>query len=79
MNPTSPVATGSAAITGAMLGGIIDWLCTVAHVAPPPDGISAAIGAVILTGAHYGVNWLNRRFPAAPAQSGAPANPPAAT
>lgn len=64
MNSNSPVATGAAAISGAMLGGVIVWFCSVVHVAAPPADVAGTLGAVVLIGGHYAVNWLNRRFPA---------------
>ena len=69
MNSSSPVATGAAAVTGAMLGGVITWLCSVMHVAVPPPDVAATIGAAVLVSAHGMVNWANRRWPAAPVQS----------
>ena len=69
MNSSSPVATGAAAVTGAMLGGVITWLCAVIHVAAPPPDVAATIGALVLVGGHYAINWANRRWPAPPVQS----------
>ena len=69
MNSSSPVATGAAAVTGAMLGGVITWLCAAMHVAAPPPDVAATIGAAVLVSAHGLVNWANRRWPAAPMQS----------
>ena len=66
MNSSSPVATGAAAVTGAMLGGVITWLCAAMHVAAPPPDVAATIGAAVLVGAHGLVNWANRRWPAPP-------------
>ena len=69
MNSSSPVATGAAAVTGAMLGGVITWLCAAMRVAPPPPDVAATIGAVVLVCGHSLINWANRRWPAAPVQS----------
>lgn len=64
---SGPAQTGAAAITGAMIGSIIVWLCTVAHVAVPPDAVAGSLGAIILTGAHYFNNYLtNRQAPPTP-------------
>lgn len=64
MNSNSPVATGAAAVTGAMLGSVIVWLCSAMHVTPPPEEVAGTIGAMILVGGHLIVNWINVRFPA---------------
>ena len=69
MNSSSPVATGAAAVTGAMLGGVISWLCAALRVAPPPPDVAATIGAVVLVSGHSLINWANRRWPGAPVQS----------
>lgn len=78
MNSNSPVATGAAAISGAMLGGVIVWFCGAIHVAAPPADVAGTLGAVVLIGGHYAVNWLNRRFPAPPAPTTTVAAPAAA-
>jgi len=54
----SPYATGSAAITGAMLGGLVSWACTLVHITPPPTEVAGTIGALILAGAHLLANIL---------------------
>lgn len=64
MNQTSSVVTTSAAITGAMLGQLIVYLCTVVRVAPPPPDVAQIIGALMLGGGHAMVNWINARWPA---------------
>jgi hypothetical protein len=66
MNSNSPVATGAAAISGAMLGGVIVWFCSAVHIAPPPADVAGTLGAAILIGGHCAVNWINARFPTAP-------------
>ncbi len=63
MNSNSPVATGAAAVTGAMLGGVIVWLCSVMHIAAPPEEVAGTIGAMILVVGHMVVNWVNVRWP----------------
>lgn len=86
MNSNSAVATGAAAISGAMLGGVIVWLCSVIHVEAPPSDVAGTIGAVLLCSGHAVVNWLSVRFPpaspvviartiVAPAAPAAPAAP----
>jgi protein-S-isoprenylcysteine O-methyltransferase Ste14 len=69
MNSSSPFATGAAAVTGAMLGGVISWLCTQMHVAPPPPDVANSIGALFLVSGHSFLNWANRRWPEVPVQS----------
>ena len=70
MNSNSSIATGAAAISGAMLSGLIIWVCQIAHLSPPPAEVAGTIGALVLGGGHAAVNWLNARFPAvAPAKA----------
>lgn len=66
MNSNSAVATSAAAISGAMLGGVIVWLCGVCHLASPPSDVAGTIGALLLGGGHAAVNWLSARFPVKP-------------
>ena len=61
---TSSVVTTGAAITGAMLGQLIVYLCTVIRVVPPPPDVAQIIGALLLGGGHATVNWINARWPA---------------
>lgn len=59
----NPIHTGMAATGGAMMGGVVLWVCTVAHVNPlPPPEVADTVGAVVLMGLHYVANWLNSRF-----------------
>lgn len=64
MNSNSPVATGAAAVSGAMLGGVIVWLCSVLRITPPPEEVAGTLGAIVLVGGHMLVNWINVRWPA---------------
>ncbi|CAM2142740.1 Holin [Pararobbsia alpina] len=61
MNQTSPVSTGAAAITGAMLGGCIVWACQAMKLPAPPAEVAGTLGAILLTGAHTVSNWLSNR------------------
>lgn len=64
MNQTSPVSTGASAITGAMLGGCIVWACQASKIQAPPAEVAGTMGALILTLAHYALNFLiNRNTP----------------
>ena len=71
MNSNSAVATSAAAISGAMLGGVVVYLFTLMHIAPPPVDVAGTIGALLVGGGHAATNWLNSRFPAV----AAPASP----
>ena len=65
MNSNSAVATSAAAISGAMLGGVVAYLFTLMHIAPlPPVDVAGTIGALLVGGGHAATNWLNSRFPA---------------
>ena len=64
MNSNSAVATSAAAISGAMLGGVVVYLFTLMHIAPPPVDVAGTIGALLVGGGHAATNWLNSRFPA---------------
>lgn len=72
MNSNSSVATTAAAVSGAMLGGVIVWLCSIAHVEAPPTDVAGTIGAVLLGGGHALVNWINARFPVKPTMTSVP-------
>lgn len=61
MNQTSPVSTGASAITGAMLGGCISWICQARNIPAPPSEVAGTMGAIVLTVAHYVVNLINAR------------------
>ena len=52
MNPNTPVSTGAAAITGAMLGGCITWICQAAKLPTPPAEVAGTMGAILLFLAH---------------------------
>jgi DNA-binding transcriptional ArsR family regulator len=52
------VSTGASAITGAMLGGCIVWICQAFKVAPPPAEVPGTMGAIMLTAAHYAINLI---------------------
>lgn len=58
---SSPVSTGASAVTGAMLGGCIVWLCQACKVSAPPAEVAGTMGAMLLTVAHYAVNLINSR------------------
>lgn len=58
---SSPVSTGASAVTGAMLGGCIVWICQAARIATPPAEVAGTMGAIVLTAAHYVVNLINAR------------------
>lgn len=58
---SSPVSTGASAITGAMLGGCIVWVCQACKIAAPPAEVAGTMGAMLLTAAHYAVNLINSR------------------
>lgn len=61
MNQTSPVSTGASAVTGAMLGGCIVWLCQACKLPAPPAEVAGTMGAIALTAAHYVVNLISAR------------------
>ncbi|WP_158601899.1 hypothetical protein [Pararobbsia silviterrae] len=52
MNQTSPVSTGAAAITGAMLGGCITWGCQALKLPIPPAEVAGTMGAILLAAGH---------------------------
>ena len=60
---SSPVSTGASAVTGAMLGGCIVWLCQACKLPSPPAEVAGTMGALLLTAAHYAVNVINARTP----------------
>ena len=60
----TPTGTGAAAISGAMLAGLIVWLCGVAHIPAPPADVAGTIGAILLAGGHAAVNFIASRWPA---------------
>jgi uncharacterized membrane protein YdcZ (DUF606 family) len=48
-----------------MLAGLIVWLCGVLHIPQPPADVAGTIGAILLAGGHYAMNWVNAaRMPA---------------
>lgn len=59
----TPTGTGAAAISGAMLAGLIVWLCGVAKIPAPPADVAGTIGAIMLAGGHAAVNFIATRFP----------------
>jgi hypothetical protein len=61
VNQTSPVSTGAAAVTGAMLGGCITWICQAAKLPAPPAEVAGTMGAILLTGAHWLGNLIASR------------------
>lgn len=61
MNSSSPVTTGAAAISGAMIGSVIVWICGVVHLAAPPPDVAGTLGALVLAGAHLAVNAISGR------------------
>lgn len=72
MNSNSAVATTASAISGAMLGGVIVWICGLFHIEAPPPDVAGTIGAVLLGGGHAVVNWLSARFPIKPTVTSVP-------
>ncbi|MDE2105623.1 MAG: hypothetical protein KGL39_50820 [Patescibacteria group bacterium] len=67
----SPATTAGVAITGGGLGDLISWLCQVAHLPVPPQADAVVLGALVLSGAHLLVNWIDARFPAPTPKTGA--------
>lgn len=63
---SATTTTGATAVTGAMLAGVILWLCSLMHLQQPPVEVAGTIGAAILYGGHVLANWVNRRWPGAP-------------
>lgn len=61
MNQTSPVTTGAAAVSGAMIGGVIAWLCGSLKIAVPPADVAGTMGALVLMALHALGNWLATR------------------
>lgn len=61
MQSHSAVATGAAAVSGAMLGGMISWICTVCNIAAPPPDVAGTMGAIVLTAGHVVANWFINR------------------
>jgi hypothetical protein len=61
MNQTSPVSTGAVAVTGAMLGGCIVWLCQAFKLPAPPSEVAGTMGAILLAGAHWLSNVIGAR------------------
>lgn len=59
---SSTTAIGVAAFSGSQMGPVITWLCAVVHISPAPsDTVAAIVGALIVTGVHYGLtNYLGR-------------------
>lgn len=52
MNQTSPVTTGAAAVSGAMIGGVIVWACGALKISAPPADVAGTMGALVLMGLH---------------------------
>jgi uncharacterized membrane protein YdcZ (DUF606 family) len=74
MNQASPATTGAVAVTGAMLGGVVVWICNAAHWPTPPVDVAGTLGALMLAGAHAIGNHFSK--PEAPKQPAAPAAQP---
>lgn len=76
MNQTSPVTTGAAAVSGAMIGGVIVWGCGALKIAAPPADVAGTMGALVLAGLHVVCNAIaNRSSKPAQTNPGAPATP----
>lgn len=67
MNQSSPVTTGAAAVSGAMIGGVIVWACGALKIAAPPADVAGTMGALVLAGLHVVCNAITSR-PIKPAQ-----------
>lgn len=76
MNQSSPVTTGAAAVSGAMIGGVIVWACGALKITAPPADVAGTMGALVLAGLHVVCNAIASRA-ANPSQPnpGVPANP----
>lgn len=61
MNQTSPVTTGAAAVSGAMIGGVIVWACGALKIAAPPADVAGTMGALVLAGLHVVCNAISAR------------------
>jgi len=61
MNQTSPITTGAAAVSGAMIGGVIVWACGAFKVAAPPADVAGTMGALVLAGLHVACNAISNR------------------
>jgi len=68
MNQSSPVTTGAAAVSGAMIGGVIVWACGALKIAAPPADVAGTMGALVLAALHVVCNAIASR-------SASPAHP----
>ena len=63
---SSTTAIGVAAFSGSQMGPVITWLCAVVHISPAPsDTVASIIGALLVTGIHYGLTAYASRTPTA--------------
>lgn len=70
MDQTSSATTGAVAMTSAMIGTVVPWVCSLLHVAAPPDPVPTVIGAGLLAAIHALSNLVRSRnsHPTAPEQ-----------
>lgn len=79
MNQSSPVTTGAAAVSGAMIGGVIVWACGTLKIAAPPADVAGTMGALVIAGLHVVCNAIANRPSKGEQSSAAPATPAAPT
>jgi hypothetical protein len=60
-NQVSSVVTGGAAVTGAMIGGCIVWLCQACHLMAPSAEVAGTMGAMLLAGVHALSNMIQSK------------------
>jgi hypothetical protein len=74
---SSPITTAGVGLSGAMLAGVIVWICSIARIPAPPTDVAATMGALLLAGAHMLGVWIARRqaAPTSPAPVAAPKAP----